>query len=211
MEDKKKKSLDFMKLKKENFVVVFLIGVLLLVIAWPAEEKTKQSETETGITDTNNGIIGISEEADMISAGAGSISEKETQDYVSSLERTLEEILSAMEGAGRVKVMITLKSSAESVIEKDTVSSRVSSTEVDSAGGSRNSADVSAAEETVYTDSGGAETPFIKQVIFPQIEGVVVCAQGAGSDAVNKNITEAIQALFGIDVHKIKVIKMSSK
>ena len=52
---------------------------------------------------------------------------------------------------------------------------------------------------------------FVKKVIYPKIEGVVVCAQGGGNATVNKNITEAIQVLFGIDVHKIKVIKMSSK
>ena len=154
--------------------------------------------------------IGTKEENySSVTGVPGNDSEK---NYRESLESTLEELLASMEGAGKVKVMITLQSSGESIVEKDMVSSRSSSTEVDSAGGSRNTADVSDSEETLYTGGTGKEdTPFVKKVIYPKIEGVVVCAQGGGNATVNKNITEAIQVLFGIDVHKIKVIKMSSK
>lgn len=212
MEEKKKKLFDFTKLKKENFVVIFLIGILLLVIAWPIEDKnTQEEESGSGISDTKSSII---------ETGKGEANEQTKdlqsdeglQSYAAALEDTLEELLSVMDGAGQVKVMITLKTSGESIVEKDTVSTQTSSTEVDSSGGSRNSADISKSEETVFIDSGsGEETPFVKQIIYPQIEGVVVCAEGGDNDTVNKNITEAIQALFGIDVHKIKVIKMSSK
>ncbi len=212
MEEKREKTFDLTKLKKENFVVIFLIGVLLLVIAWPTEnKKVKKEEDKSGITDMTSSTIGVTdEEADLSSSGA--LSGGDMLNYGESLEKTLEEILSSMEGAGKVKVMITLQSSGETILEKDTSFSRTSSTEVDSAGGSRNTADVSKTEEAIYSGNGsGADAPFVKQVIYPRIEGVVVCAQGGGDAAVNKNITEAIQALFGIDVHKIKVIKMSSR
>lgn len=214
MEEKKKKALDFTKLKKENFVVIFLIGILMLVIAWPVEEeKTKKDLSKSGITDLSSSIIESSDEENTsLFTESSRKNADELQTYTNFLESTLEEILSAMEGAGKVRVMITLKASGEAIVEKDTVVSRNSSTEVDSEGGSRNTADSSETEETVFTDGGsGTETPFVKQVICPQVEGVVVCAQGGGNAAVNKNITEVIQALFGIDVHKIKVIKMSSR
>ncbi len=42
----------------------------------------------------------------------------------------------------------------------------------------------------------------------PEVEGVVVCAQGAGNGKAAKNISEVIQALFGIEAHKIKIVKM---
>lgn len=213
MEEKKKKAFDFSKLKKENFVVIFLIGILLLVISWPVEdEKISGNRSKSGITDMESRIMEASQEESNSFDSADSIGNgQELQEYTAFLEQTLEEILSAMEGAGRVKVMITLKTSGESIVEKDTVLSRASSTEVDSSGGSRNTADNSETEETVYTGGSNGGTPFVKQVLYPRIEGVVVCAQGGDSAAVNKNITEAIQALFGIEVHKIKVIKMSSR
>ncbi|MGN0376524.1 MAG: stage III sporulation protein AG [Suilimivivens sp.] len=213
MDDKKRRTFDFTKLKKENFVVIFLIGILLLVIAWPMEEKKEENEENvSGLTDMGSSIIGVSKEETYVSEGGTNLQYNDVAEtYARSLEQNLEELLSTMEGAGKVKVMITLQSSGESVVEKDAGSSKVSSTEVDSSGGSRNTADVSATEETVYTGSSGTGTPFVKQIIYPQIEGVVVSAEGGGNDTVNKNITEAIQALFGIDVHKIKVIRMSSK
>ena len=41
----------------------------------------------------------------------------------------------------------------------------------------------------------------------PKVEGIVVIAQGGENAVVVKNITEAIQALFDVDTHKIKVMK----
>ena len=37
------RALDFRKLKKENFLVIFLVGILLLVIAWPVGRKTEKN------------------------------------------------------------------------------------------------------------------------------------------------------------------------
>ena len=41
------------------------------------------------------------------------------------------------------------------------------------------------------------------------IRGVLVVAQGGGDPVIVQNITEAVMALFGIEAHKIKVMKMS--
>lgn len=202
------------RLKKENFIVVLLIGILLLVIAWPVSDKKNQEQvSKSGITDSNADILDLTagkkeQDSQKKDTGTDTVS---LQSYTKQMEHTLEEILSTMEGAGKVKVMITLKASEETVIEKDTVRQRSGTTEVDSEGGSRNTSDISDSEETVYISTqGGTDTPFVKQIISPQIEGVVVSAQGGNDKTVIKNITEAIQALFGVEVHKIKVIKMIS-
>lgn len=41
------------------------------------------------------------------------------------------------------------------------------------------------------------------------IGGVVIVAQGGDNGSVVSNITSALEALLGIPVHKIKVLKMS--
>ena len=41
--------------------------------------------------------------------------------------------------------------------------------------------------------------------------GVVVVAEGAGSAGINARISEAVKALFSIDVHKISIVKMRSQ
>lgn len=207
MKIKKEDAFDFTAIKKENFVVIILIGILLLVVAVPVGgEKTKFTKEVSGIMDTDNDIMELTgTEQDMMGEEALSA-------YVSSLERSLEEILSTMEGAGEVRVMIALASSGEAVVEKDRSFTVDSSTQVEADGGSHNTAATTENAETVYTTQGsGVSTPYVKQVIYPQIEGVIVSAQGGDNQKINKNITEAIQALFGIDIHKIKVIKMSSK
>ena len=40
-----------------------------------------------------------------------------------------------------------------------------------------------------------------------EIEGVVVIADGGDNAVVVQNITEAVQALFGVEAHKIKIMK----
>ena len=45
----------------------------------------------------------------------------------------------------------------------------------------------------------------------PQVEGVLVVCEGAGVGTVSKNITDAIEVLFGIEPHKIKVVKMKTR
>lgn len=195
------------ELKKENFVVILLVGILLLVIAWPVSEKEDTQMAESGISDTINGTmtdIGTVEERETNPAGQDWVT------YAEFLEDTLEEVLSTMEGAGKVKVMITLESSGESIVEKDITTGIDASTQVNADGGSHNTSGNEKTGETVYVQQDRVTYPYVKQIISPRVAGVVVSAQGGDNLTINKNITEAIQALFGIDAHKIKIIKMSS-
>lgn len=195
-------------LKKENFIVILLIGVLLLVIVWPVSEKEEPVRTKSGISDTSGATM-----VEMTGNEAGS-REVATQDwlaYADFMEEALEEVLSSMEGAGKVKVMVTLESSGEAVVEKDITTGIDASTQVNADGGSHNTSGSDKTGETVYVQQDRISYPYIRQIISPKVAGVLVCAQGGDNQTVNKNITEAIQALFGIDAHKIKIIKMSSR
>ena len=128
--------------------------------------------------------------------------------YQSETQR-LEEILKQIRGVGEVKVMITIRDSGEQVVEKDVPSESGWVSETDSAGGTRESESARQEESTVYiTDSEGNRTPYISQTTQPEIEGVTVVAQGGGDALIQKNINEVIQALFDIEAHKIKVVKM---
>ncbi len=198
------------KMTRDNFLIVILVGVLLLVIAWPVEEKEKKSQPQSGKWDSDAAIMNLQSEAGK--AGGTGGSEKETLSYAESLEHSLEELLGAMEGVGRVRVMVTLEGSALAVVEKDQSTVREGTTEVDSAGGSRNTTDITQSEQTIYSGGqGSGGSPYVKQVLSPRVEGVVVCAQGGGSAGTIRNITEAIQALFGLEAHKIKIVKMISQ
>ena len=44
--------------------------------------------------------------------------------------------------------------------------------------------------------------------IYPEIRGVLVVAQGGDDPALVQQIQEAAMALFHVEAHKIKVLKM---
>lgn len=199
MEDKKKwfkipKDFSIKNIKKDQLMIIFLVGVLLLVIALPTEQKKEQSDTY--------------EEETVSTAGSGIDTEQDV--YLSKLERRLENVLSHMEGTGKVTVMITLESSAEKVVEKDIEADSETVTETDSQGGTRTTQNSTHGETTVYNgDNTQSQEPYVSKELSPQVEGVVVLAEGGDNAVVKQNITEAVQALFGIDTHKIRVMKKS--
>ncbi len=211
MEEKSTEKKAGFKLSKDHFLIILLMGILLMVIVWPVEKKEQKSVSKSSQWDSENAILDIQSEllSDTSKEQREDLKENTMLAYAASLEDSLERLLSAMEGVGKVRVMVTLESSGEAVVEKDINTVRDGTTEVDSAGGSRNTTSISDQEETVY--QGNKETPYVKKVLSPRVEGVVVCAQGGGNVKTVQNITEAIQALFGIEAHKIKVVKMISQ
>lgn len=48
-----------------------------------------------------------------------------------------------------------------------------------------------------------------KKTIMPEIEGVVIACTGGDSAVIVEEITEAVQALFPVQSHKIKILKKS--
>lgn len=192
------------KLTRENMAVVALFGLLIMVIAIPTGGRREENAEEPLPEET----FSEQQEPGAGTAGAGSGTEWEAG-YAKEMEKQLEELLSSMEGVGETKVMVTVRASGQQVVEKDVPSESERMSETDSAGGTRESESASQEESTVYiTDSDGSRTPYISQTTQPEIEGVTVVAQGGGDALIQKNITEVIQALFDIEAHKIKVVKM---
>jgi stage III sporulation protein AG len=192
---KKKEWFSLEKIKgisKNQLLIGGLAGILLLIIALPAEtdknsqqkmpEKESAENTEQS---TGNGV-----------------------DYGRELERKLEQILGEMEGVGKVEVMITLKDDGERILDKDITRS---SQEVSEEDGTvkRNTRESQYQEETVFSKETEDGQPFVAKETAPQVEGVLVVAEGGGNAKTAKNISDAVLALFPVEVHKIKVVKMN--
>ena len=135
--------------------------------------------------------------------------------YGAALEQRLETILQRMRGVGDVQVMITFRDQGESIVEKDvtmredTQEGEQKEGETDTVNGGSGSCENS--ETTVYARSDGDETPFVNRAILPKIDGVLIVAEGGDDSEVRKNISESVEALFGLDAHKIKIVKMKTK
>lgn len=219
MKWKNELSAENIRIWKERLVILVLLGVLVLVILLPVKENNdtggmlwegeKRAQTESA---GESGEAAFQDEGSQGSgAGTDSAGTGETEAYVRQLERRLAQTLSYMEGVGAVKVMITLEDEGEAVVEKDVPNSRSILSEQDSAGGSRSTNEYESSETTIYrTEQNGTQIPYVVSRKRPQIAGIVVVAQGGGDSETVRDITGAIQALFGIEPHKIKVVKMIS-
>lgn len=131
-----------------------------------------------------------------------------TESYVRQLEQRLEQLLSHVEGAGMVQVMITVQASKEKIVLKDLDYRQETTTEQDGAGGVRTIVQTEQQEESIKKQTSGEELPYVIKELEPKVEGVVVIAEGSKKGTVDLDIVEAVQALFDLPAHKIKVLKM---
>lgn len=187
MAEQIKKLLDKRKLQgKEIMIIIIIIGIILAILAIPTEKKETEEVAQNAV---------VSQEEQGLNR----------ERYEEQLEERLEAILSQMEGVGRVEVMIMLEASAREVVEKD-VSTQQSGAQQENT----EETTISKEETTVYSDTDAGNVPYVVQEIYPEVEGVLVVAEGGDDSNVNLAIVDAIQALFGIDVHKIKIVKMNT-
>ncbi|HAB59850.1 MAG TPA: stage III sporulation protein AG [Lachnospiraceae bacterium] len=188
-----KKKLSLKEIGIPKLIIIFMCGILLIILSFPS--------LFSGGDKKNNTISEVSNVPTTTSAAS----------YEEEMEARLKEALMKVEGIGNVEVMITLKSSKESVTLKDTPYSQESLDESDSSGGERKSTTIDKKEETVLQNSGtGGSTPYVIKELEPEIEGVLVIAQGGGSQTIIGEIVGAVEVLFDVPAHKIKVMKMNS-
>lgn len=179
------------KWDKSQWTILILTGILLMVVAIPTEER-KENESK------------IQENQEQ------QIQELTSQkDYARELEVKLKDTLSKINGVGQVEVMITLEDMGESVVEKDQTNETSDLQETDSTGGVRREQNVQTTRATVYGEEGDQKSPFVGKEMMPKVSGVLVVAQGGENTVVKQNISEAVMALFQIDVNRIKVVKMN--
>lgn len=136
--------------------------------------------------------------------------QEQTDDQIrQSYEKQLESVLSQVEGVGAVQVAVAMESTGKKQVEKDSPEDTSTSSEKGDSGTQRSSQTVTTGETTVYEDTGdGGQTPYISSSTYPEIRGVIVVAQGGGNPVIVQQIQEAVIALFHVEAHEIKVLKM---
>lgn len=113
-----------------------------------------------------------------------------------SLQESLAEILSQIDGAGDTKVLLTVKAGEKMIYQTDT-----DSTDSDTTSTLRS-------ETVLITDSSREGCGLIQQVISPVYQGAVVLCQGADHAAVRLAIVDAIANTTGLPSNQITVLKM---
>jgi len=152
-------------LKKYGYaLVVLLIGLLLLMLP----SRTKKENVTESITVPGENIL--------------------------SVEEALSDILSTVQGAGKVRVMLTVAVGEETLYQNDT------------SGSADNSAGRS--DTVIVSDAERNEWGLVRQIIPPVYQGAIIVCQGADNPSVRLNIVEAVSRATGLGTDKISVLKM---
>lgn len=155
---------------RNHVLLAMMLGILLLSVGKSLSEPKEKVES-------------------LPQASAGEMTGRET-------ERRMAEILSKVEGAGQVDVMLTYRQTEEKTIAHN--ETREESNET------------LRTEETaiLLEDGDGATAPLVLTEMNPVVEGVVIAAQGADDPAVTAALHQAAQALLDVPAHKVAVLKM---
>ena len=121
---------------------------------------------------------------------------KEEDFSVEHLEHKLSEILSRVEGAGNVSVMLTVKSGAERIYASDReMSEQNEQRELQ--------------EEMVLISIGDGESAVLIGQNYPVFQGALLVCEGGDDPLVRLRLTEALTALTGLSSNRVTVCKGS--
>ena len=159
------------KIKRDRklaiIICVGLAGIILLTLSelMPPKNKTEEKTSEKSETDIRDS-------------------------YEEDIEKRLTSIVSAIDGAGRTQVMVTLASGDENVYAVKEKSS-----------------DGSREREYIVIDSDDNESGLL---LKPEIRGVAIVCEGADSAKVRQEIVSSVSAVLGISTNRISIAKIKS-
>ena len=110
-----------------------------------------------------------------------------------SLEQRLQELLTQIEGAGAVRVLLTEDVGRETVWQTDV----------------QRDADSAREDTVILEDSDRNEIGLVRRTTEPSYRGAVILCQGADAPSVKLAIVEAVRCVTGLGADQISVQKMN--
>lgn len=131
------------------------------------------------------------------------------EEYIETLEKRIEEIVSSIKGAGRTNVLITLQNGIEYVYATDNRENNDSKESSDAQGKQSLDTKTDSEEKVIVIDEGSGKKALVKTIMTPKIEGVVIVCEGAENKDVKQNIIEAVTTALGISSRRVCVTILS--
>lgn len=148
-------------------ILIVVVGLVLLTI--PGRTKTTTAQPQTTVS---------------------------TESSETDTATRLAQVLSQMDGVGKVQVMLTLCAGETTIYHSDE--------DIDTGENSS----VVRRDTVVITDSDRGQKPLISQVIPEKYQGAVVVCQGADRPSVKLAVVEAVSKATGLGADQISVLKM---
>ncbi len=170
------------KIKHFEIILVILLALIILVI-WFWDWGSDASAS------SNDSLLNTSDK----------------DDYAAMLETKLSSILSEINGAGSVSVMVTLDGSTELILAYTKDENKNSTENTTSSGTTSKTETINTSTSPIIINSSGSSTPLVLSEILPSIKGVVVLAEGANDIKVKLDILKAVQALLGVTSSQVEI------
>ncbi|MGE5396094.1 MAG: hypothetical protein ACM3MK_01010 [Chitinophagales bacterium] len=165
-----------------KILVIFLALIGILLILWPGFNRAPKTQVSTTAA-TNSDTIDAS-------------------DYENELAGMLQEI----NGAGQVKVKVSLVSEGTRSYATNDHQETRKTTEKEQNGVTRQISEENVEHELVMANNA----PVLVENKSPEITGVLVIAEGAGDSSVAEALTQAVTGLLGIPASRVTVLPMES-
>lgn len=169
--------------KKKLKPLIFLAGICILALI-----------AISVMPDDNKEDTNVSTETEVKT----SANETKNED----LESKLTQILSKINGAGDIDVMITFQSSEEIVPAYNSNTTTETTKEQDSSGGERTTTS-SIQNKTMITSN--SNEPVILKTSEAEIKGVIVVASGANDPDVKELLYDAVKTSLQISGHQVEI------
>lgn len=150
-------------------VLVLLLGVILLLLPQKQERTEPKNSTEP----------------------------QEVFSGMDVQEQELETLLSQIDGAGKVRVMLSLEAGEETRYQTDT--------REQTDGAERGSFEESV---VLYSTGSGAQGSLVRQRAAPSYRGAIILCQGADDPTVRYSLIQAVASITGLRTDRITVVKM---
>ncbi|MEF9991094.1 MAG: stage III sporulation protein AG [Romboutsia sp.] len=118
------------------------------------------------------------------------------------LETKLVKILSQIDGAGDLDVMVTFESSEELHPAYNSNSTTETTEEKDAQGGERT---VTTSSENKTMITGSTSNPIVTKTTEAKIKGVIVVSSGASDPKVKETLYSAVQTALQVSGHQVEI------
>ncbi len=188
---KKKDKTEKRKLSLTESIIIMIALGIIIILAGSYIASSNKNEDTLGYVNSGSANLPVQK--------SSSISTYDGHDIVADIEERLADLLSKVEGAGEVSVMVYADTGSEMVPAYNN--------EQDTRSDEKTDGRTTEISENRQLALSGKDEPVILKVIIPQIKGVVVVAEGADDILIKAQLNEAVCTLLGIPEHRVQILK----
>lgn len=138
------------------------------------------------------------------------LAETSVEQYADELEKRLEDMISAVEGAGKTKVMITLQNGKEYIYASEDKLSVNTSESTGTNGSQSSEAKENSENSYIIIDTDEGEKALIRTELMPSVNGVVVACEGAGDAKVAERVEQVVTTALNISSKRVCITLLST-